>query len=198
MGNKFLITQTLISSWQYGLVLENGYEDFLATLQRKKKPPTKLMLEGRRFESVINAVCDGAEITEEHEWYKPVTEIVEIVRNAQQQVRLYRDIQVSGVSFLVNGVIDYLLAGEIFDAKYSQSYRVGKYLTSPQTSFYFYLIPEARAFTYLVSEGKYLYKETYRPDEVEPVERTISHFMDFLDKQGLVKTYCDNWRSKYD
>lgn len=197
MGNKFLITQTLISSWQYGLVLENGYEDFLATLQRKKKPPTKLMLEGRRFESVINAVCDGAEITEEHEWYKPVTEIVEIVRNAQQQVRLYRDIQVSGVSFLVNGVIDYLLAGEIFDAKYSQSYRVGKYLTSPQTSFYFYLIPEARAFTYLVSEGKYLYKETYRPDEVEPIENTIKHFMDFLDKMNLVSVFYENWKSKY-
>lgn len=156
------------------------------------------MLEGRRFESVINAVCDGAEITEEHEWYKPVTEIVEIVKHAQQQVRLYRDIQVGGVSFLVNGVIDYLMAGQIFDAKYSKSYRTGKYLTSPQTSFYFYLIPEARSFTYLISEGKYLYKEVYRPDEVEPIERTIKHFMDFLDKQDLVQTYCENWRSLYD
>ena len=194
---KFLITQTLISSWQYGLTLENGYEDFLATLQRKKKPPTKLMLEGRRFESVINAVCNGAEITEEHEWYKPVTEIVGIVGDAQQQVRLYRDINVGGISFLVNGVIDYLLAGQIFDAKYSKSYRVGKYLTSPQAPFYFYLVPEARDFTYLISEGKYLYQETYRPDEVEPIERTIKHFMDFLDKQDLVKIYCDNWRSKY-
>ena len=194
---RYLITQSLISSWQYGLILENGYEDFLATLQRKKKPPTKLMLEGRRFESVINAVCNGAEITEDHEWYKPVTEIAEIVRNAQQQVRLYRDIQVGGVSFLVNGVIDYLLAGEIFDAKYSKSYRVGKYLTSPQTPFYFYLVPEARTFTYLVSEGSYLYKETYHPDEVEPIERTIGHFMDFLERRDLIKTYCDNWLSKY-
>lgn len=195
--SRYLITQTLISSWQYGLILENGYEDFLATLQRKKKPPTKLMLEGRRFESVINAVCDGAEITEEHEWHKPVTEIVEIVRNAQQQVRLYRDIKVDGVSFLVNGVIDYLLAGQIFDAKYSKSYRVGKYLTSPQTSFYFYLVPEARAFTYLVSEGRYVYTETYRPDEVEPIEHTIKNFMDFLDKMSLVDTFTAHWRSKY-
>lgn len=197
MRKQYLITQTLISSFQYGLILENGYEDFLATLRRERKPPTKAMLEGRRFESVINAVCDGAEITEEHEWYKPVTEIVEIVKHAQQQVRLYRDIQVGGMSFLVNGVIDYLMAGQIFDAKYSKSYRTGKYLTSPQTSFYFYLIPEARSFTYLISDGKYLYKEAYHPDEVEPIERTIKQFMDFLDKMGLVKTYCDNWRSRY-
>lgn len=194
---RYLITQSLISSWQYGMILENGYEDFLTTLQREKKQPTKLMLEGRRFESVINAVCNGAEITEDHEWYKPVTEIVEIVKDAQQQVRLYRDIQVGGVSFLVNGVIDYLLAGQIFDAKYSLSYRVGKYLTSPQTSFYFYLIPEARTFTYLVSEGKYLYTETYRPDDVEPVERTIKQFMAFLDRMNLTETYKNNWRSKY-
>lgn len=155
------------------------------------------MLEGRRFESVINAVCDGAEITGEHEWYGPVTEIVEIVKHAQQQVRLYRDIQVGGVSFLVNGVIDFLLAAQIFDTKYSKSYRVGKYLTSPQTSFYFYLVPEARTFTYLVSEGKHLYKETYRPDEVEPIERTIKQFMDFLDRMNLVSVFCENWRSKY-
>ncbi len=197
MGNKFLITQTLISSWQYGLILENGYEDFLATLRRERRPPTKLMLEGRRFESVINAVCNGAEITEEHEWYKPVTEIVGIVGDAQQQVRLYRDINVGGISFLVNGVIDYLLAGQIFDAKYSKSYRMGKYLTSPQAPFYFYLIPEARTFTYLISDGKYIYTETYRPDEVEPIERTIKNFMGFLDKMNLVETYTTAWRSKF-
>lgn len=195
--SKYLITQTLVSAYHYALAGDNGYEDFLSTLRRERKPPTKMMLEGRRFESVINAVCDGAEITEEHEWYKPVTEIVEIVKNAQQQVRLYRDIQVGGVPFLVNGVIDFLLAAQIFDAKYSQSYRVGRYLNSPQTPFYFYLIPEARSFTYLVSEGKYLYKETYRPDEVEPIENTIKHFMAFLDRMNLTETYKNNWRSKY-
>lgn len=197
MSKQFLITQSLVSSWMCSLTADDNGKEFLSTLRREKNPPTKLMLEGRRFESVINAVCHGAEITPDHEWYRPVTEIVEIVKSAQQQVRLYREIEVDGVSFLVNGVIDYLLAGQIFDAKYSKSYRYGKYLTSPQTPFYFYLVPEARAFTYLVSEGSYLYKETYYPDEVEPIERTIKNFMDFLDKMKLVKTYCDNWKSKY-
>ncbi len=194
---RYLITQSLISSWLYSFKKDDGYDEFLHTLRRERTPPTFAMLEGQRFESVINAVCDGAEITDEHEWFKPITEIVQIVGNAAQQVKLYRDIKVDGVSFLVNGVIDYLYAGQIFDAKYSKTYKVGKYLTSPQTSFYFYLIPEARSFTYLVSDGKWVYRETYRPDEVEPIERTIKQFMGFLDRQNLVDVFCDNWKSRY-
>ena len=194
---RYLVTQTLISSWYYALTTENGNDDFLATLRREKKQPTKAMLAGQKFESIINAVCNGAIITPEHEWYKPITEIVEIVKHAQQQVRLYRDIEVEGMSFVVNGVIDYLYASQIFDAKFSAIYRVGKFLTSPQTQFYFYLAPEAKSFTYLVSEGEYLYQEKYTPDEVEPIERTIKNFIDYLKRTSLLDVYLSNWQSKY-
>lgn len=197
-SNKFLITQSLLSSWQWSLKLEDGYEDFLKTLRREPIQQTKAMLDGIRFENCLNAVLDGTEIEPTHEWYKPIMELYPTLHGAQQQVRLSRDITVQGVPLVLYGVLDFLKAGVIYDTKYSKTYkRYGKYLNSPQHPAYFALVQEAREFQYKICDGKHIYTETYRPDEVEPIERTIKHFMDFLDKHNLVKTYCDNWRSKY-
>lgn len=196
--NKFLITQSLISSWLWSYKLEDGYEDFLKTLRREPIQQTKAMLDGIRFENMLNAVLNGAEIEPTHEWYKPIMELYPTLFGAQQQVRLSRDIRVDGMNFVLYGVLDYLKAGVIYDTKYSKTYRVGKYLDSPQHPAYFALTPEAREFTYLICDGTYIYRETYRPDELEPIERTISQFMAFLDRQNLVSTFCEQWRSKYD
>lgn len=193
----FLITQSLIGSWLWALKLENGYEDFLKTLRREPIQQTKAMLDGIRFENVLNAVLNGAEIEPTHEWYKPIMELYPTLYGAQQQARVSRDISVQGISFVLYGVLDFLKAGIITDTKYSKTYRVGKYLDSPQHPFYFALVPEAIEFQYKICDGRYVYTEIYRPDETEPIERTIKQFMDFLDKMGLVKTYCENWRSKY-
>jgi hypothetical protein len=95
------------------------------------------------------------------------------------------------------GVLDFLKAGVIYDTKYSKTYSVGKYRESPQHPMYFYLTPEAKEFQYKICDGQWVYTETYSPDEVEPIEKTIKHFMDFLDRQNLVKTFCENWISKY-
>ena len=61
-SKRFLITQSLLSSFQWGLRLENGYEDFLKTLRREPIQQNKAMLEGNRFENCLNAVLNGAEI----------------------------------------------------------------------------------------------------------------------------------------
>lgn len=195
--NKFLITQSLLSSWLWSYKLENGYEDFLKTLRREPIQQTKAMLEGIRFENCLNAVLNGAEIEPMHEWYKPIMELYPTLAGAQQQVRLSRDLTVNGVTFVCYGVLDFLKAGTVFDTKYSKTYSVGKYLDSPQAPMYLFLVPEAREFQYKICDGKYIYTETYRPDEVEPIERTIKNFMGFLDKMDLIKMYCENWRSKY-
>ena len=178
-------------------MLENGYEDFLKTLRREPIQQNKAMLEGIRFENVLNATLKGADIGIDHEWYKPIMELYPTLAGAQQQVRLSRDLTVNGITFVCYGVLDFLKAGTVFDTKYSKTYSVGKYLDSPQAPMYLALIPEAREFQYKICDGKYIYTETYRPDEVEPIERTIKHFMDFLDKQNLVKTYYEFWKSKY-
>lgn len=195
--NKYLITQSLLSSWQYALTLENGNEDFLKTLKREPIQQTKAMLDGIKFENVLNAVLNGATIDATHEWYKPIMELYGTLQGAQQQVKLSRDMEVGGVNIVLYGVLDFLKAGTVFDTKFSKTYRVGKYLTSPQHSAYLTLVPEAKAFTYLICDGEYIFSETYHPDETEPIERLISHFMEFLERQSLLPLYFEKWRSQY-
>lgn len=196
-SNKYLITQSLISSWLWTYKIEDKYPEFLKTLERQKAPPTKAMLEGQRFENCVNAVLDGEDIYQDHEWYKPITSLYDTLKGSQQQVSLSRDITINGINFVIYGILDYLKAGIIYDTKYSKTYHVGKYLDSPQHPFYFYIVPEAYEFKYLICDGQYIYTEKYYPDQCESIETTIKQFMAFLDKQNLVDLYCDKWKSKY-
>ena len=196
--SKYLITQSLLSSWLWSYKMEDGYEDFLKTLRREPIQQTKAMLEGIRFENVLNAVLKGAEIEPNHEWYAPMSELYWTLRGAQQQAAMSKDITVQGVGFVLYGRLDYLKAGVVYDTKYSKTYHVGKFRDSPQHAMYLALVPEAREFQYKICDGKYVYTETYRPEETEPIERIIKSFMGFLDKMDLVDTYCTAWRSKYD
>lgn len=179
------------------MVLEGKHEEFLKTLRREPIQQTKAMLNGIRFENCLNAVLNGAEIDTTHEWYKPITELASELQGAQQQVRLSRDISVGDINFVLYGVLDYLRAGVIYDAKFSKTYKVGKYLTSPQTSMYFALVPEASKFSYKICDGEWVYTETYTPDQVEPIERTIKNFIDYLKRTSLLDVYLSNWQSKY-
>ena len=194
--NKFLITQSLLSSWQYALI-GGELDEFLSTLRREKKPQSKAMLDGIRFENVVHAVSAGADIETDHEWYKPVMEVCKIVSGGQYQVKASRSLMVDGVEFVCYGILDFLKAGIIYDTKFSKTYKVGKYLDSPQHPMYFYLCPEVRRFEYIISDGSYVYREGYDPEDTEPIEKTINGFMSWMDRMGLVKVYCENWRSKY-
>lgn len=200
-SRKLLITQSLLSSWLWSYKLENGYDDFLKTLRREPIQQTKAMLEGIRFENCLNAVLNGAEIEPTHEWYKPIMELYPTLYGAQQQASPSCERVIDGVRFVLYGKLDFLKAGVIYDTKYSPRYpskgNINNYMDSPQHPMYFALVPEARSFTYLISDGKYIYTETYRPDEVEPIERTIKHFMDYLQKMNLWDVFTQNWKSKY-
>lgn len=195
--NKFLITQSLISAWQFALKLDDGYEDFLKTLRREPIQPNKAMLDGQKFENCLNATLDGAEIDPSHEWYKPITQLYGMLAGSQQQVALSRDMTIDDLDLVLYGKLDFLLAGHIYDTKYSKTYNVGKYYDSPQHLFYFALVPEASSFSYLICDGNYVYRETYYPDEVEPVENIIHNFIQFLKRMNLLDIYKENWRSKY-
>ena len=196
MRSKVRVTQSLLTAWEYGLKTEEGYEDFLNALNREKKAPTKAMLDGVRFENVLNAVLKGEEITQDHEWYPVITEMAAELHGAQQQVTLFKETEVDGQTFLLHGVLDYLREGHIWDCKFSKTYHLNKYLSSPQTPMYLSLVPEARDFTYIISDGKYVYREKYPRDIVPPIEPTIKNFMDFCKKHGLWETYVSLWRVK--
>lgn len=191
---KVRITQSLLSAWERSFKVEDGWEDFLSTLNREKKQPTKAMLDGIRFENCLNSVLKGETIPEDHEWYTVIMKMAEELQDAQQQVTLFQEIEVGGQTFLLHGVLDYLKAGRIYDCKFSKTYHLNKYLASPQHPMYLQLVPEARDFTYIISDGKYIYRERYPRDIVPPIEPNIKNFMDFCKKHGLWKTYIEKWR----
>lgn len=193
---KFHLTQSLLSDWQYSFVMEDGYERFVKSLNRVPKKPTEKMLNGVAFEGCVNSTLNGAYIPEDHKWYKPVMELAKYLHGSQQQVALKRDIIVEGVCFELFGVLDFLRAGVIYDTKFSDSYRLNKYLHSPQHPMYFYLVPEARRFEYLSCDGKFIYKETYYPEDTEPIELTIRQFMRYLEKHNLIETFTSKWNLK--
>lgn len=192
---RYKITQSLLASWQRIYDAESGaWEEFMDTLNRIPKQPTEAMLDGRRFENCVNAVLDGEHIDPSHEWNKPVRQLAAYLYGSQKQVNLYREIEVNGVPLLLNGVLDYLRAGVIYDTKFSKHYYLNKYLHSPQHPMYFALVPEAREFQYLSCDGTYVYRETYRPEDTEPIEATIRRFLHFLDEHGLMELYKDKWK----
>ena len=191
---KLRITQSLLSAWEWSFKTDNGYEDFLCTLRREKKPPTKAMLDGIQFENVLNSVLKGEIIPADHEWYPVITEMSEELKGSQQQVTLFKEVEVGGQEILLHGVLDYLREGHIWDCKYSKTYHLNKYLNSPQTAMYLRLVEEAKDFTYIVSDGKYVYREKYPRDIVPPIETTINQFLTYLKKHDLFEIYSEKWR----
>ena len=192
--NKLRITQSLLSSWLYVYKKDDGYEDFLRALHREQKSPTTAMLDGIRYENCLNNVLKGAPLPMDHEWHDPLLEMAVELQGAQQQVVLFADTEVDGQAFLLHGVLDYLREGHIWDCKFSKTYHLNKYLDSPQTSMYLRLVPEAFDFTYIVSDGKYVYREKYPREIVPPIEYTIRDFMRFLKTQGLWEVYQEKWK----
>ena len=195
---KVRITKSLLDSWLWSFKREDGWDDFLSTLNREKKPPTKAMLDGTRFENVLNSVLNGEAIPIDHEWVSPIFEMAKDLMGAQQQVTLFAETQIQSQTFLLHGVLDYLLAGHIFDCKFTKNYHLNKYYWegTAQTAMYLALVPEARDFTYIISDGNYVYREKYPREIVPPIEPTIKQFMEFLKQHGLWNTYVEKWSVK--
>ena len=193
--SKVRITKTLLDSWLWSYKRDDGWEDFLSTLNRERKPPTKAMLDGTRFENCLNSVLDGEKIPQDHEWYAPITEMSMELWGCSQQVVLFQECMVDGQRFLLHGVLDYLRAGRIWDCKFTKNYHLNKYYWdgTAQTSMYFALVPEARDFTYIVSDGKWVYRERYPRDIVPPIENYIKNFIKFLKQHGLWEVYAEKW-----
>lgn len=187
------ITQSLLSAWDYVYKKDDGYEDFLAALNREKKPPTQAMLDGRRFEGLVNSALDGVPVPDDNEWYLPVMQLSKYLAGSQQQVEIRRNVEIDGVQFQLHGILDFLRSGVIYDTKFSKTYKVGKYLDSPQHPMYFALVPEAYEFQYLICDGTYLYREIYRPEDTDPIEKEIRLFMRYLEQRNLIDIFVEKW-----
>ncbi len=204
---KTLITQTLLGSWLYQFNCAEGYEedaeaDFLLTLKREPKEPTDAMAEGIQFENGVYALMkDPKDLTVYPPWSDISRKLADALRGGQVQVKVLRDIRVGDEDYLLHGVVDVLKAGVIYDLKFTTSSftsadLAGKYLNSPQHPAYLYCLPDALRFTYLVSDGKSLYTETYSRNEITPIGETIAMFRQDIRKRGLEDIYLEKWGAK--
>lgn len=202
---RYLVTQSLLSSLDYIFnCWEGGEEDamasFLQTLNREKSEPNKAMLDGIAFENAVYALTGAGKREYPDEWKNGVESVATYLRGAQVQVRASREIKVCGMTFLVYGVLDGLKAGTIYDVKYkAKNFKdldiAGDYLNSPQHPAYFYLVPEAREFQYLVSDGEDLYIERYTPQESRHISTFIEEFTDAVRSLGLLDLYKEKWEA---
>jgi hypothetical protein len=203
---RYLITQTLLSSWAYVFNCWEGTEedamsDFLRTLKREPSEPTDAMLEGIEFENEVYAAASEKKREPHTKWESGIQLVATFLRGAQTQVKAQRDIRVHGMDFLVYGILDGLRAGVIFDVKkkskgFGSLELAGGYLESAQHPAYFYIVPEAYEFQYLVSDGQDLYVEKYRPEECRPISEIIEEFIISIEAMGLLPLYKEKWAAK--
>ena len=129
-------------------------------------------------------------------WYQAASQVASVVKGGLLQFKARKQIVAKGMPILLYGRLDALKAGIVYDIKFSSSYDAGKYIDSTQHPTYLELVPEAQKFTYLVSNGSYVWPETYRRDETPSIIPVIEDFFDWLQLQGLMDIYKEKWASK--
>lgn len=142
---SYLITQSLISSWNYMMSCreecqEEAYADFLNTLNRIPKETTPEMQNGIDFENLVYSIANGTfqpwkvptgetaramgdtvifEKTEYPKWYEGANAVATLIKGAPVQVKAQRELTIGSMELLVYGIMDALKAGIIYDVKFS-------------------------------------------------------------------------------
>ena len=204
--DRFLITQTLLSSWGY---MFNCYEDgqeaaqasFLQTINREPIEQTAAMRNGVEFEREVYKTAAGIRRQPHPKWESGIQAVATVIKGAPVQVRVQREIEVCGINFLLYGILDAVKAGTIFDVKFVNKgfgslELAGKYFDSPQHPAYLYSLPEANRFEYLVSDGNDLYKEAYDRTNTRPISEIIAEFVQSVSAMGLLELYKEKWAAK--
>ena len=202
---QYLITQSLLSAWNYMFDCFEGGEDearesFIKALNREKSEPTEAMQNGMDFENEVYAVAHNRPRNEHPKWENGIQKVAAIIKYAPNQVKVSRPAIIKGYNILIYGILDALKAGTIYDVKFSNKSlgsfdAAGKYLNSPQHPAYLYAVPEAERFTYLLSDGEDLYTETYTRENITPIEETIADFLTWLISNDLIEVYKEKWQA---
>lgn len=200
---RYLMTHSLLASWLYSMRNDpfedaaserSPMEDFLQVLHREPTSTTDAMQAGIDFENLVTAVLNGT-ADANASWYAAAEKAAQRCAGGVLQYKAKKEIEVDGMNLLLYGRLDCLKAGEIIDIKFSKYYDVGKFFTSTQHPVYMELIPEARQFTYLVSNGSSVWTETYQREETLSIYPVISDFLVWLQTVGLLQTYKEKWKT---
>ncbi|HSA75847.1 MAG TPA: hypothetical protein VLE21_06640 [Candidatus Nitrosocosmicus sp.] len=200
---KYLITPSLLNSWHWFLKsddLEKARNEFELTLKRVPIPDNQFMRAGREFEDKVQKSCLTNKVYEDSDkkYASCVNEVVDLVKGGIWQVKVGKDINIDGQEFYIYGRLDILNMSKVQDIKFVSTYTVGKYIDNPQTPLYFECIPEVDLFEYIISDGESVYIESYRREDIIPIEfeiRTFMHFLKTFEWAGIL--FRENWKAKY-
>ncbi|MEG2136569.1 MAG: hypothetical protein RR150_10805 [Clostridia bacterium] len=203
--DRYLVTHSLLSSWLYG-IKDDPYADatterdpeveFLHVLRREPTPRTEPILKGIAFEDLVTDIVQGKGYAQ-NRWFSAAQQIAGIIKGGVLQPAYKRETVIDGRSVLLYGRLDALKAGVIYDIKFSGNYDVGKFVESTQHPMYLALVPEAYEFSYLVSNGTQVWKETYaRADIFTGIEQIVSYFFQWLELKGLDALYRQYWLAR--
>lgn len=200
-NDRYLITPSLLNSWGWiyncvdsvsssendKISLEDkiyeaqlkAKDDFIKALKREYSEPNEYMLAGIQFEK---------------ECYEGKTCFSKIIEGGCFQIVGKKNITVDGMKFLMYGKLDVLKGGTIYDIKRVWKYTRPKYNKSYQHGFYLELFNRANKFEYLIFDGNKPHFEQYFPDECEKTENVIRRFIEYLEAEGLLELYKQNWK----
>lgn len=205
-SNRLLVTHSLLNAWDYLYKASDEwrgsvYDSFMQTLNRVEVTPTQAMLNGREFEQLVSDIVVGKSVDGSHKWIDGASEISGIVKSSHmlEQAKVYKDMTVNNVDYLLYGILDWLGAGTIHDVKYKENisnYDVGSYFDGTQHRMYFAIVDGADRFEYLISNGRKVYRERYTRQECRPIEQTISDFERWLKCYNLWDIYTEKWAAR--
>jgi hypothetical protein len=205
---KYLITPTLINSYQYYIQDEfkspaDSRADFLKTLSRERFEPNEAMQRGIDFESDVQLATDGLnEINIFHDDYDGRQEIVnriaKKVKGGLWQQTCKKDLQIGNQEFLLYGKMDVVKRDTVYDIKYTRNYELGKFLDSAQHLIYLYCTGLPK-FQYLISDGEDYWIEDYHNHiNIEnEIKSKISDFLGYLENDKEAKEMFETkWESR--
>ena len=126
MNNRYLITQSLLSSWNYMFDCFDGCEDdakeeFINTLHRIPKETTPEMQNGIDFENEVYMVTHGVQRNPHPKWESGIQAVAKEIMYAPNQIKVSREMpSVYGMDLLIYGILDSLKCGTIYDVKFSK------------------------------------------------------------------------------
>ena len=102
---RYLLTQTLISSWLYQFNCgdeqeEEARADFLRTLRKEPKETTEAMQNGIDFENEVYKSGHGVPRSPHAKWEGGIQAVATVLRGAQTQVRASRGLELAGDEYL--------------------------------------------------------------------------------------------------
>ena len=107
---RYLITQSLLSAWNYVHSCYEGCEEdamasFLSALRKEPSEVSEAMQNGIEFENEVYAQASGQLRPPHPKWEHGICQVASLLTGAQFQVRVQREIDIDGMTFLVYGVL---------------------------------------------------------------------------------------------